>query len=103
MEKMELTAIEAQILERSANLDITRRRRIMVLISAGLYGFVLIAFASLTQSWQYVLAVSLAYIAITCFEKVAYANGVLVYKSVIQKLCIRIEELVASEDSLGSQ
>lgn len=47
----------------------------------------------LQQSWQAILVLSILYIAITIGEKVAYANAVLVYKSLIQKLKARIEDL----------
>lgn len=93
MDKHDFTPIEQQILERSANPGLTRRRRSMVVIFGIAAAVSLTLVAWIMQSWQFLLVITLPYMGITIVEKVLYANGVLAYKSVIQKLLARIQEL----------
>ncbi len=93
MNNLDLTPLEQRILQRSSDLAITRRRRTIVVISGITAATLLAVIALVDRSWQFVLSVSLLYIAGTVFEKVAYANAVLAYKSLIQKLEKHVEEL----------
>lgn len=89
----DLTPMERVILDHSRDLAVTRRRRTTVVVT-GLTTAMLLAFAAyVTQSWMFALGVSLVYITVTIAEKVAYANAVLSYKRLIQKLNARVEEL----------
>lgn len=97
MENIDLTALEEYILERSADRQVTRRRRASVIISGLCFAALLIAFAIAQRSWIVLLSVALFYIAMTVWEKVSYANAVLAYKSVVQKLKKRVEELERQE------
>jgi hypothetical protein len=99
MKDLNLSPLEQRILQRSSDHTITRRRRTIVVIAGVTAAILLVGAAWLKQSWQFVLILSLVYIGVTVFEKIAYANAVLVYKSLIQKLKIRIEELQPNEDS----
>ena len=45
------------------------------------------------------LIIALAYITVTVFEKIAYANAVIAYKSLIHKLKKRIHELEGHDGS----
>ena len=100
MKEVDLSELEKAILLRSADLDVTRRRRTTVIVT-GLTAALLFALVAYTKrSWQFVLAVALVYVAVTLVERVGYANAILAYKGLIQKLKARIEEL---EGSGGSQ
>ena len=99
MKDIKLTPLEQQILKRSSDPGLTRRRRTTVLVTGITAAILLAGVAWLKQSWQFVLIVSLVYIAVTVFEKVAYANAVLAYKSLVQKLKNRIEGLEPEEGS----
>ena len=99
MKNVDLTPLEEQILQRSPDLAATRRRRTAVL-TAGVAAAVLLAgVAWLTESWRLVLVASLAYVTVTLVEKVCYANAVLAYKTLIQKLRARVEELEGGRSS----
>ena len=100
MEDIDLTPLERRIVERASNLGVTRRRRAVVLLAGVAFACLLVVSALLMQSWKLVLAISIGYIAITVLEKVAYANAVLAYKGVIQKLKKRLAQ---AEPEDGSQ
>jgi hypothetical protein len=97
MMKQELTPLERQILDRSDKPEITRRRRTIVVAAGFSFAAALVAMSIVKRSWQFTLGVALLYIAITVWEKVAYANAVLAYKSLIQKLKVRAEERESSQ------
>jgi hypothetical protein len=99
MSRLELTALEKYILEHSGDTAVTKRRRLIVVVSGLCFSVILTVFAFAYQSWKILLLLSLMYTAITVFEKVAYANAVLAYKSIIRKLAQRIHEL----DQSGTQ
>lgn len=91
MKNLDLTPLERQILERSDKPEVTRQRRTIVIASGLVFAAVLVAVSLLMRSWQLVLAIALLYIAITLWEKVAYANAVLAYKGLIRKLMRQLE------------
>lgn len=93
MEELNFTPVEAHIYNASGNLEITRRRRKMVLITGSLFALALLIGTLMVQRWEVPLAVGLLYIGMTVVEKLAYANAVMSYKTVIQKLDRRIREL----------
>jgi len=99
--RCDLTPLERQILDRSGNSDVTRQRRTIVVASGLGFAALLIAMAFAKRSWQSVLVIALLYIAITVWEKVAYANAVLAYKSLIQKLKANLEEGGSSQPLPG--
>jgi hypothetical protein len=101
MMKCDLTPLERQILDRSGNSHVTRQRRTLVVASGLGFAALLLAMAFVKRSWQFVLVVALVYIAITVWEKVAYANAVLAYKSLIQKLKANLEEGGSSQPLPG--
>ena len=92
MKDDDLTPLEKQILKQSFDLDISRRNRAMVIVSGVTAAALLCLVAYGTKSWRFVLIVSFIYVGVTVFEKVAYANAVIAYKGVIQRLCVRIDE-----------
>lgn len=99
MKDLELTPLERRLLDRSDKPEITRRRRTIVIASGLGFAAALVAMALVKRSWQLVLGIALLYIAITVWEKVAYANAVLAYKSVIRKLKKRAEDQELKEGS----
>ena len=101
MMKLDLTPLEQRILDRSGKPEITRQRRTIVVASGLSFAAVLIVMALVKRSWQFVLAIALLYIVITVWEKVAYANAVLAYKGLIQKLKAKAEEQEVSQQLPG--
>jgi hypothetical protein len=93
-----LTPIEAKILKRSSDLAVTRRRRTTCVLSGIVTAVVCAGVAWKTQSWQLVLILTLIYMAGVGVERFAYAAAVLAYKSLVQKLKARIEELEAESE-----
>ncbi len=93
MKNIDLTPLEQGILRRSSDLAITRRRGTTVVIAGIVAAAATSTVAWLPQSSQLVLVFFLVYVAGTAFEKVACANTTLAYKSLIQKLKKRVEEL----------
>lgn len=91
-----LTGAEEEILRRSADSEITRRRIRQVVAWGSLFAVLLVLAGVGLRSWPMLLAVALLYVAITVWEKVSYGRAVLDYKSVIRKLRRRLEE---SEES----
>ncbi len=99
MEELEFTPVETHIYNASGNLEVTRRRRRMVFISGSVFAAMLLLGTLIVQRWEVPLAVGLLYIGMTVVEKIAYANAILNYKNVIQKLDRRINDLQASPDN----
>ncbi len=97
-QNLDLTNTEWFLVERSADLAITRRRVRLVIISAALLIGVIIVAAPLTQSWQLLLFFAVAYIAMTAWERLGYARTIVAYKGLIQKLAARIEQLERGSD-----
>lgn len=93
MKLVDLSPTERRFLDRSADLDVTRRRIRTVLIAASTFAILLVAAGFLTRSWVLLLVVSVLYVIITTWERVTYAGATLVYKRLAQKLKARIEEL----------
>jgi hypothetical protein len=93
MGELELTPLEADILGRSADLRVTTRRRAVGVFTGLAFGGAL-AIATCTRgSGQLVLVVALIHVGLTILERVLYANAVLAYKGLVQKLKAHIEEL----------
>jgi hypothetical protein len=88
----DLTPLERQVLKQSSDIEVTRRHRTTIIVSGVIAAGLLCLVAYGTKSWRFVLIVSLIYVGVTLFEKVAYANAVIVYKSLIQRLWMRIDE-----------
>lgn len=97
-QNLDLTDTERFLVERSADLAVTRRRVRLVIISAAMLIAALIVAAPLTQSWQLLLFFAVAYIAMTAWERLGYARTIVGYKGLIQKLAARIEELERGSD-----
>ena len=92
MKDDDLTPLERQVLKQSSDIEVTRRHRTTIIVSGVIAAGLLCLVAYGTKSWRFVLIVSLIYVGVTLFEKVAYANAVIVYKSLIQRLWMRIDE-----------
>jgi hypothetical protein len=88
----DLTPLERQILKQSSDIEVTRRHRTTIIVSGIIAAGLLCLVAYGTKSWRFVLIGSLIYVGVTLFEKVAYANAVIVYKSLIQRLWMRNDE-----------
>ena len=100
MKNLDLTPFEHKILELSCKPEITRHRRTMIIVFGLVFVAVLVLLALILQSWKLVLVIALLYIAMTLWEKVEYANAVLSYKSLIQKLKKRVEESKSRDNSI---
>ncbi len=91
--KLGLTETESRILKRCSDAEVTRRRMRQVLVSAIVFGGLLVGVAWYLRSLPLVLGVALIYIVITTWEKLAYGRGVMSYKAIITKLVRRLGEL----------
>ena len=87
-----LTVAEKMLLERCSDLQITRRRVRVVVISGLLLAAALIVTAPLIGSWEFLLFFAVAYIFVTTWERVGYARTVLAYKSLVLKLAAQAGE-----------
>lgn len=92
-DRLKLTVAEKLLLERSGDPALTRRRVRLVVGSAVVLVAALIVVAPVAQSWEFLLFFAVAYVLVTAWERVAYARTILAYKSLIQKLASRVEEL----------
>ena len=100
MNDLKLNPLEQHILEQSGNLNVTQRRKSIILVTGiGIIGL-LVSVANINRSWKFVLSISIVYIVVTAWEKVAYANAVLGYKSLIQKLMKRVNELESNNSKM---
>jgi hypothetical protein len=89
MSDLQLTPLEQHILDASSKPEITHRRKRVVIVSASVLIAVIIGAALLPVSRTFFVVAFAAYVLITLAEKVAYANAVLGYKSLIRKLVAR--------------
>jgi hypothetical protein len=96
-EALALNAGEKYVLERSFDAQLTRRRLRLVLVSAAVLIIALVVLSPILASWQFLLFFSVAYVAVTAWERVGYARTILTYKDLIQKLVDRIEQLEGGE------
>lgn len=93
MNNIDLTDIEQAFLDKSANLEVTRSRRRMSIVLPLVLILVVVFVPTIKQSPQLLLSLFITYVVIAALERMAYANAVLVYKSLIQKLSKHIEAL----------
>jgi hypothetical protein len=101
-ESLQLSETELFLVQRSSDLDISRRRLRVVIISGVLLIAALIVVAPLVQSWQFLLFFAVAYIAMSVWERVGYARTILAYKGLIQKLSKRIDDLEGGDEILNT-
>ena len=92
-ETLQADDAERYHLQRSSDIDISRRRLRVVIASGLLLIAALVVVAPLSQSWQLLLFFAVAYVAMTVWERVGYARTIVAYKGLIQKLSARIEAL----------
>lgn len=93
MKDIEFTALENRLLLRSGDMKSVEKRR-GAAIATGVFFIALLSVAACyTESWRLLLSISIAYIVITVVEKILYLKGVRAYKTIIQKLCKRLNEL----------
>lgn len=92
---IDLSPMERLLFERSFDTGITRRRMRMIVLSAVLLAGALIVLSPLIESWIFLVFFVVAYITVTTWERLGYARTILTYKSLIQKLAARVEELQA--------
>ena len=92
-DRLKLTVAEKLLLQRSSDPALTRRRVRLVVGSAVVLVAALIVVAPVAQSWEFLLFFSVAYVLVSAWERVGYARTILAYKSLIQKLAGRVEEL----------
>ena len=89
MADQEFTSLEQHFLDASARPEVTvRRRRLVIIWALALIASIGVAGLLPVSRTFFVVAFAI-YVLITLREKVAYANAVLVYKSVIRKLLTR--------------
>ncbi|NIN72897.1 MAG: hypothetical protein GTO46_13425 [Gemmatimonadetes bacterium] len=93
-----LTVAEKMLLERCSDLEITRRRVRIVVISGLLLAAALVVTAPLMASWEFLLFFAVAYILVTTWERVGYARTIMAYKGLALKLAARA---AAIEDGGG--
>lgn len=89
MADQEFTPLEQHFVDASERPEVTvRRRRLVIIWTLALIAAVIVA-GLLPVSRTFFVVAFAVYVLITLREKVAYANAVLVYKSVIRKLLAR--------------
>jgi len=93
-----LTVADKMLLERSSDLQLTRRRVRVVVASGLLLAAALIVTAPLMESWQFLLFFAVAYILVTTWERVGYARTILAYKALVLKLAARAGALEQTGD-----
>jgi hypothetical protein len=93
-----LTVAEKMLLERCSDLEITRRRVRVVVISGLLLAAALVVTAPLMASWEFLLFFAVAYILVTTWERVGYARTILAYKGLALKLAARAAALEGGGD-----
>jgi hypothetical protein len=98
-----LTQIEEELLRRSGDLAITRRRIRMVVVAGAAFLTVLAVFAFTTHSTEMLFVLCALYVVITVCEKVAYGWAVLAYKGLIRKLYDRVVELEGGGSGEGEE
>ncbi len=96
--RADLNPAERLLLERSADLALTRRRLRLLVLSGALLVVALIVTAPLLASWQFLLFFAVAYVGVTTWERVGYARTILAYKGLIQKLTRRLEAAESGRD-----
>ena len=96
MNNIDLSDIEQVFIDKSANLEVTRGRRLMSLALPSVIILVVVLVPKINQSPKLLLSLFIAYVLIATLERMAYANAVLVYKGLIQKLSKHIEVLEKS-------
>ena len=89
MANQEFTPVEQRFIEASTRPDVTVRRRRMVIFTALTLVATIILAAVLQVSRTFFVIAFVVYVLVTLWEKVTYANGVLVYKGIIRKLVSR--------------
>lgn len=102
MDRARLTPTERALLERSSDLQITRRRVRLVVISGLLLAAALIVSAPLLGSREFLLFFAVAYILVTTWERVGYARTIIAYKSLVLKLAARAADLEGAADETPS-
>lgn len=95
---LSLTQTDRMLLERSSDVDLTRRRLRLVVVSGLLLTAALVVTAPLLRSWEFLLFFAVAYVLVTTWERVGYARTILAYKGLIQKLASRIDTLEQADD-----
>lgn len=99
MNNLELTQVEQHILKHSANLEVVQKRRKTAFITGVAFALFVAWVAYVSDSRLLLAAIFIIYIAVTALERVFYANAILTYKRIVQKMLKRIEHLEAKENS----
>ncbi len=93
-----LTVAERMLLERCSDLEITRRRVRLVVISGLLLAAALVVTAPIIGSWEFLLFFAVAYVLVTTWERVGYARTIMAYKGLVLKLAARADALEGGGD-----
>ena len=89
---LDLTPLEIEILRRSTDLQTTRRRRAIIVISGTMFTSLLLYIGIQQKSNLVLILITVVYVIITMIEKLIHAYAVILYKGLIQKLVTKIEE-----------
>ncbi len=98
---MELTEDQLQLVARSYDVRITRRRQYMVLAFGGVAAIVALVLSIGLPNRLLLGVMAALYVVVTVCEKWAFGNGVLRYKAVIRQLDARVKELEQSAQELS--
>jgi len=93
MKELNLDPLEAQILARSHDTAVTRRRTVIAIFTGCALAVGFIVAAMLSLSVRTVAGIAALYVLVTMLERVFYGRAILVYKSLIGKLTKHIEDL----------
>ncbi|MFQ5807684.1 MAG: hypothetical protein ACE5I3_14660 [Phycisphaerae bacterium] len=93
MKELDLNLVETQILARSRDIAVTKRRTTITMVVRCAAAAAFVTAALMGVSASKVAAIAALYALVTMLEKVFYGKAILAYKSLIRKLTRRIEEL----------
>jgi hypothetical protein len=103
MNQIALNDQERLLLERSADLEVTKRRMRSVVVFAGglcalILGWILTKRAPEFLNWLFLL-----YVGVTAYERLRYGSAILQYKQLIQKLQNQIDAYAAQVNALPAK
>jgi asparagine N-glycosylation enzyme membrane subunit Stt3 len=93
MTELNLDLLEAQILARSHDTAVTRRRTVITMFTGCAVAVGFIVAAMLGLSVRAVAGIAAAYALVTMLERVFHGRAILGYKSLIRKLTEHIADL----------
>lgn len=96
MRELRLDLLEAQILARSHDTAVTRRRSVIAVLTGCAVAIAFLLAAMLGVSARPLAAIAALYALLTMLQGLFYGKAILGYKSLVRKLAQRIADLERS-------